>query len=79
MATARRFGGDVGLHGCPVLCACMLPPVKRVRIMENPPTSGPTLITSLGNPSNGSINYREGWLGSCVSKITQLHVVNDID
>ena len=66
MATARRFGGDVGLDVLSfVPCACCPQIVKRVRIMENPPTSGPTLITSLGKPSNGSKLGKGGWKVVC--------------
>ena len=71
--------GDVGLDVLSfVPCACCPQIVKRVRIMENPPTSGPALITSLGKPSNGSKLGKGGWEIVC-RKITQLHVVNDID
>ena len=69
MTTARRFGGDVGLDVLSfVLCACYFLSshiVKRGRIMENPPTSGPTLITSLGKPSNGSKLGKSGWEVVC--------------
>ena len=60
--TTARFGGDVGLDVLSfVPCACCPQIVKRVKIMENPPTSGPTPITSLGKPSNGSKLGRGGW------------------
>ena len=64
--TTARFGGDVGLDVLSfVPCACCPQIVKRVRIMENPPTSGPTLITSLGKPSNGSKLGKGGWEVVC--------------